>query len=148
MMKKKLIWVGVGLVLVWLGWGKAYAQGLPTEAEGNYLKRSIYFGGGSYEVDPWQAREMLDFVDSLGNIEGYSITIHSYTDDIGGADYNAWLSDKRSRATIYLLLQKGIDLHQIETRDFGQYNPIYDNNTWEGRRLNRRVDIIFWPLAM
>ncbi|HAA10834.1 MAG TPA: hypothetical protein DCE41_03705 [Cytophagales bacterium] len=129
--------------------GMGFAQ-FSEEAEepANYIKKSIYFGGGSYQIDSWQARELHNFIDSLVSIDAYEITIHSYTDNIGGAEYNAWLSDMRSRAVIYLLLQKAIPLHQIENREFGQYNPIYDNSTWEGRRLNRRVDIIFWPLAM
>ena len=32
----------------------------------------------------------------------------------------------------------------IEIKDFGLFNPIYDNSTWEGRRMNRRVDVILW----
>ena len=122
----------------------ALAQG----EEASYLKRSIYFGGGSYAIDPFQERALFQFIDSLGAVEGYTITIHSYTDNIGGAEYNAWLSDMRSQAVIYMLLKKTLTLDQIETREFGQFNPIYDNNTYEGRRMNRRVDIIFWPLAM
>jgi flagellar motor protein MotB len=33
----------------------------------------------------------------------------------------------------------------MSVHDFGQLNPLFDNNTWEGRQKNRRVDIIVWP---
>jgi flagellar motor protein MotB len=33
----------------------------------------------------------------------------------------------------------------ITIQDFGQFNPLFDNSTWEGRRKNRRVDVIVWP---
>ena len=46
------------------------------------------------------------------------------------------------------LLNLDFKSNQIEIRDFGQFNPIYDNSTWEGRSRNRRVDIIFWPVVM
>lgn len=118
------------------------------EKEKDYLIKSIYFGGGSYYVDSLQTQELFEFIDSIPNIKRYIISIHSHTDNIGGAAYNEWLSTMRSRSTIQLLIQKAIRREDIEVRDFGQFNPVFDNSTQEGRRKNRRVDIIFWPLAL
>ena len=42
------------------------------------------------------------------------------------------------------LENKGIKKESIEIKDFGLFNPTYDNSTNYGRRMNRRVDIIFW----
>ncbi len=110
--------------------------------------KSIYFGGGSYFVDEFQLEELYQFMDSIENIFQYHITVHSHTDDIGGADYNEWLSEQRSRAVIEKLLNRAIPEELIQRRDFGQFNPVYDNDTWLGRMKNRRVDIIFWPVVM
>ena len=110
--------------------------------------KSIYFGGGSYYVDEEQLEELYQFMDSIPNIFQYHITIHSHTDNIGGAAYNEWLSEMRSRAAIEKLLFLDFKSNQIEIKDFGQFNPIYDNDTWIGRMKNRRVDIIFWPMVM
>jgi len=118
------------------------------DKEEDYLIRSIYFGGGSYYVDSLQTQELFEFIDSIPNIKRYIISIHSHTDNIGGAAYNEWLSTMRSRSTIQLLLQKSIRREDIEVKDFGQFNPVFDNSTREGRRKNRRVDIIFWPLTL
>ncbi|MEO9484782.1 MAG: OmpA family protein [Ekhidna sp.] len=117
----------------------------PPEA---YILKSIYFGGGSYFIDEYQLEELKQLVDSVKDIRDYTITIHSHTDNIGGAEYNEWLSEMRGDAVIERLLILDFKANQIEKRDFGQFNPVYDNRTWEGRRRNRRVDIIFWPVVM
>lgn len=113
-----------------------------------YILKSIYFGGGSYYVDDYQFEELKHLVDSVKDIRDYTITIHSHTDNIGGAAYNEWLSEMRGNAVIQKLLNLDFQSNQIEKRDFGQFNPVYDNDTWEGRRKNRRVDIIFWPVVI
>lgn len=112
-----------------------------------YLLTSIYFGGGSYYVDEIQVEELNHLIDSIPNVKDFTITIHSHTDNIGGAAYNEWLSQMRSESVIQELLFSEFSRSQIEIRDFGQFNPVYDNSTWEGRIRNRRVDIIFWPIV-
>ena len=113
-----------------------------------YILKSIYFGGGSHYIDDYQFHDLKHLVDSIPGIKDYTITVHSHTDDIGGAAYNEWLSQMRSESAIEKLLMLDFDSNQIEIKDFGQFNPVFDNNTWEGRLRNRRVDIIFWPVVM
>lgn len=107
--------------------------------------RSIYFGGGSFYVDYEQMEKLLIFLDSVPNLHNYIITVHSHTDNIGGEEYNKWLSEMRSESVIEVLIEnEQVKREMIEIRDFGLFNPIYDNSTWSGRRKNRRVDIILW----
>ncbi|MEO9869635.1 OmpA family protein [Ekhidna sp.] len=122
----------------------SYAQDQPQ----GYILKSIYFGGGSYYIDEYQLEELKHLIDSVSDIRDYTITIHSHTDNIGGAEYNEWLSEMRGDAVIQRLLFFDFKSNQIEKRDFGQFNPVFNNDTWEGRRKNRRVDIIFWPVVM
>lgn len=124
------------------------SQSFAQDQQQAYILKSIYFGGGSYFIDEFQIEELKSLVDSVQDIRDYTITIHSHTDNIGGAEYNEWLSQMRGDAVIERLLQLEFKSNQIEKRDFGQFNPVYDNRTWEGRRRNRRVDIIFWPVVM
>jgi outer membrane protein OmpA-like peptidoglycan-associated protein len=118
-----------------------------SENQPNYLLRSVYFRGGSHYVDSLQRANLIHFIDSIPNIQQYQLSIHSHTDDIGGAAYNAWLSKMRSESVIDELLDLEINPNSIVIKDFGQFNPVYDNDTPLGRRLNRRVDIIFWPMV-
>ena len=117
-------------------------------AEPNYLIYSIYFGGGSSFIDDEQEQGLIDFLNKIPNIEHYAISVHSYTDDIGGADYNKWLSEMRSESVILRLTDQSISRDQISIQDFGKFNPVYDNSTWEGKLKNRRSDVILMPLEL
>jgi outer membrane protein OmpA-like peptidoglycan-associated protein len=119
----------------------------PHSEQRSYLK-SIYFGGGSYEIDDEQINELFQLIDSIPNIERYQISITSHTDNIGGKDYNEWLSGKRSEMVLDYLLLKKLNRENIFIKDFGQENPWYNNNTHHGRIRNRRVDIVFSPLIL
>ncbi len=110
--------------------------------------KSIYFGGGSYYVDEAQTMELYELINKIENIESFQISITSHTDNIGGAAYNQWLSRMRSEAVMQKLLLHNVPLEQIHFKDFGQDNPLYDNNSWRGRMGNRRVDIIFSPMIL
>ena len=106
------------------------------------LIKSVFFGGGSYYIDRLQMREVKEFLESVPDLKYYSIGISSHTDNIGGVEYNQWLSEQRSQSVIRLLKALEVPEDKIHKRDNGQENPLYDNNTWSGKRANRRVDII------
>ncbi len=111
------------------------------------IVRSIYFGGGSAYIDKQQAQELSDFVKSIKNLEYYEINIMSHTDNIGGREFNEYLSRMRSASVIDLLRAMEIPQEKIRFKDFAFDAPAYDNNTWEGRERNRRVDIQFKPIV-
>lgn len=113
-----------------------------------YYIFSIYFGGGSYYIDGQQEQAFYEWLDGIPGIDDHEISVHSHTDDIGGKEYNAWLSRMRSESALRLLMNKHIPREVISIEDFGELNPVYDNSTWEGRLKNRRVDIIIKPLVM
>ncbi len=121
---------------------------LAQQENEDFLMFSIYFGGGSYYISEDQKDELYDFINEIERIENYTISIHSHTDNIGPADWNRMLSERRGDAAIELLLEYNIYREVISKKDFGLHNPVYDNSTWYGRLKNRRVDIIFWPIVM
>ena len=135
----------LALVILFLTFG--FVSNAQEDKAKAYVLKSIYFGGGSYFINEEQIVELNHLIDSIPNVRDYTITIHSHTDNIGGAEYNEWLSQMRSESVIQELLLSEFSMSQIEIRDFGQFNPVYDNSTWEGRLRNRRVDIIFWPIV-
>lgn len=110
------------------------------------LVKRIYFSGGSYGIDQKQAQELKQFIESFANIEQYTITVHSHTDNIGSIEFNQFLSERRSDMAVQKLLELRVPRNIITVQDFGEFNPIYDNSTFQGRLMNRRVDIILWPV--
>jgi outer membrane protein OmpA-like peptidoglycan-associated protein len=112
------------------------------------IRKSIYFGGGSYDISDDQAIELYHWLDSIPNVlDKYSIQLISHTDPIGGKEFNEWLSKMRSEAVFQLLLDKNIPDHKITIKDWAYDNPVYSNSTFGGMQMNRRVDVILYPIV-
>ena len=107
--------------------------------------KSIYFGGGNWYVDPDQRNELLQWIDAVPNLHEFEIVIQSHTDNIGGKEYNQWLSQMRSESVFEILESHDIPAEWLFIRDYGQDHPDFDNNTYIGRLHNRRVDVILVP---
>src|SRR6188768_648027 len=116
--------------------------------EQDEIRMSIFFGGGSYEIDEFQQTELYHWLDSVPNLlEKYNIQLISHTDPIGGREFNEWLSKMRSEAVQYLLIRKEIPEHKISIKDWGFENAVYRNDSYRGMRMNRRVDVILYPVV-
>lgn len=70
------------------------------------------------------------------------MTIEGHTDSIGSEVYNDDLSIRRAKATERVLLEHGIDAERLDALGLGESTPLADNATKEGRRQNRRVEVI------
>ena len=68
------------------------------------------------------------------------IQLRGHTDDQGDDDYNMTLSDQRAKAVMDYLIDKGIDKSRLESKGFGETEPIDTNETPEGRANNRRTE--------
>ena len=112
------------------------------------ITKSIFFGGGSYYIDNEQAVDLSRWLDSIPNLlEKYQIQIISHTDNIGGLRYNQWLSEMRSQMVHGILIQKDIPEKIIHIKDWGLENPVYSNDSYQGLRMNRRVDVVLHPVV-
>jgi outer membrane protein OmpA-like peptidoglycan-associated protein len=124
-----------------------YSLGSTAQAKEEIIK-SIYFGGGSYEIDEFQIKELSDWLDSIPNLlDKYEIELISHTDPIGGKRYNEWLSQMRSETVFNILIEKYIPEKMIHIKDWSFDNPIYSNESFQGMIMNRRVDVIVRPVV-
>src|SRR3990170_5478438 len=118
-----------------------------TAQQQDEIRKSIYFGGGSYYVDEYQIDELYIWLDSIPNaLDKYDIQLISHTDPIGGKEYNEWLSKMRSEAVQQILLKRDIPERKISIKDWGLDNPVYSNRSYSGMQMNRRVDVILYPI--
>lgn len=132
------------LVLLWWILLPLVAFGQQANDE---LRKSIYFGGGSYYITEDQIADLYHWLDSIPNVlDKYDIQLISHTDPIGGKEYNEWLSEMRSSAVFDVLIEKAVPERKISVKDWGLDNPVYSNNSWQGMRMNRRVDVILYPI--
>ena len=148
MRTRKQYIVPIIILLAWLGsQTELVAQAEEPAVGDELLYMSIYFGGGSFYISEEQEVELKEFIEALPNIYHYTISIHSHTDNIGGVEYNNWLSEMRGQSAIIELIENRVPQENIFLKDFGEFNPVFDNHTYMGRRRNRRVDIIFEPIV-
>lgn len=141
----KAMRVNYTLIGIFLFLSTAVTAQQPDQQE---IRMSIYFGGGDYHVDSLQANELHHWLDSIPNLEKYEVHLISHTDPIGGRAYNEWLSQMRSEMVKQLILQKQIPEHRVSIKDWGLDNAVYTNRTRNGMRMNRRVDVILFPIVL
>ena len=70
------------------------------------------------------------------------IEIRGHTDSQGEHDYNIYLSRKRAKAVVEYLNENGISRSRTRYKGFGHTQPVAENDTDEGRQLNRRVEFL------
>jgi len=76
-------------------------------------------------------------------LHGQNFAIEGHTDSIGTETYNRRLSLKRAEAVRdYLIGKFDIDGDRLKVLGHGEMRPIATNNTEEGRKKNRRVEIV------
>jgi OOP family OmpA-OmpF porin len=75
----------------------------------------------------------------LNDKPNVNVEIEGYTDYIGTADYNQKLSVERAQTVKDYLVFKGIAERRLSTIGYGKGNPVADNETEEGRAMNRRI---------
>ena len=73
---------------------------------------------------------------------GLNLAIEGYTDSSGTAEFNMKLSQQRADTVRQFLIAQGLLPDGITAEGFGDADPIADNSTPAGRKLNRRVEII------
>ena len=71
------------------------------------------------------------------------IEVQGNTDSVGSEQYNVRLGQARAEAAMrYLAMQHGFPLHRMSAISYGEFKPIADNKTADGRAKNRRVTLV------
>jgi len=68
------------------------------------------------------------------------LEISGHTDSSGSAERNMDLSMRRARACAAFIASEGITIDRLFAYGYGESQPVTDNSTNEGRRINRRVE--------
>lgn len=78
----------------------------------------------------------------LNQFAEMGIVIEGHTDSIGPEEYNLGLSQRRAQAVFDFLISQGVDESRLSWEGYGETQPVADNDTDEGRQMNRRVDLV------
>lgn len=131
------------------------AQELEEELEGAEVERvgegiqvvfdsAILFGFDSAEIKPDARDNLSRLAASLQEYPNTDLLIVGHTDATGPEDYNLELSERRADAAMAVLITNGVAPERVLTEGRGETEPIATNDTAEGRKLNRRVEVAIY----
>jgi outer membrane protein OmpA-like peptidoglycan-associated protein len=103
------------------------------------------FAVDQYELNPGAERTLQALARILQAHPEFIVIVEGHTDSRGQESYNQWLSERRSRAVADFLVREGLDPYRIQVVGYGESRPLTTDNTPEGRRLNRRVELHIKP---
>ena len=103
---------------------------------------NLFFATNKTYILPQSEQAMSDLAQFL--LDNPSVTIHitGHTDAIGSDEANQILSEGRANAVRNDLIKRGVAEERLTAEGKGEKEPVADNDTEEGRQLNRRVEFV------
>lgn len=104
----------------------------------------ILFGYDSATLQPEAKTNIKKLADILQKYPGSNVLVTGHTDSDGTEKYNQTLSEKRAKSVADYATLQGVSSSSISTVGLGETEPIASNDTVEGKKLNRRVEIAIY----
>ncbi|MGM9678247.1 MAG: flagellar motor protein MotB, partial [Bacteroidaceae bacterium] len=114
------------------------------------LNDNMLYKSGSYEISPAAAATLSKIAKIITDYKDYEVLVEGNTDNVPIRQTNIrnnWdLSALRASSVVQELQNKyGVNPSRLTAGGRGEYNPVADNETPEGRSQNRRTQIIITP---
>lgn len=116
-------------------------DGCPVTTVENLSKvLNVLFDVNQSYVKPSYYSEIEDVAKLLREYPDARVEIQGHTDSTASEIYNQSLSERRAQAIANILVNNfNISSDRVTSKGYGESQPIADNNTFEGRALNRRT---------
>lgn len=101
----------------------------------------VYFDTNKSDVKGTSQTTLNKMAQILKDYPKSNVLVEGHTDSAGPEDYNMNLSKQRATSVTNYLISQGIDKSRLETRWYGEAQPVGDNATTEGKAKNRRVEL-------
>ncbi|MCS6833740.1 MAG: OmpA family protein, partial [Flammeovirgaceae bacterium] len=105
------------------------------------ILKNIFFDTGEATLRPESITELEELLAFLTQNPTLKVEISGHTDSVASEEYNLRLSDRRAKAVVDYLVNKGIPKERMVSKGYGESKPIATNDTEEGRQLNRRTEM-------
>ena len=108
------------------------------------VRLPVYFEFDSADLMP-EAEVLLGKVGAAlvsDDLADFHFSVEGHTDGVGPVHYNARLSEERAKTVKAFLIARGVPPQHLETLGHGEGQPVASNASEEGRRRNRRVEVI------
>lgn len=113
---------------------------IPLRANTAIQLNNINFATGSAEIMPESYPELERVAKLLKENRGLKFEIAAHTDNVGAANYNMLLSERRAQAVTDYLIEIGVEASMLVAKGYGLTKPIVPNTSEENRAQNRRVE--------
>jgi peptidoglycan-associated lipoprotein len=107
-----------------------------------YKFEDVHFDFDRYSLRPEAVRTLDEAVAVLQRNPDVRVEIEGHTCNIGTAEYNLALGERRAQAVREYLASRGIGADRLRTVSYGEERPKHDNAREETRRLNRRAALL------
>ena len=114
----------------------------PPEPPREYVFEDVHFDFDRYTLRSGAARVLDEVVSALADDPNLSIEIEGHTCNIGTAEYNLALGERRATSVREYLTSRGVAGGRLQTVSYGEERPQHDNAREETRRLNRRAALV------
>lgn len=111
------------------------------EVNASIVLKNIFFEVSKFELKPQSQVELDKLVQLLNENPSLKIEISGHTDNVGKSSDNLLLSNNRAKAVVDFLLSKNIAAQRLIAKGYGESKPVADNNTEDGRAMNRRTEM-------
>jgi outer membrane protein OmpA-like peptidoglycan-associated protein len=112
----------------------------PVQRE--YTFEDVHFDFDRYTLRPDALRVLDEAIAAMQANATLRLTIEGHTCNIGTAEYNLALGERRAQAVRDYLVGRGIGADRLTTVSYGEERPRHDNAREETRRLNRRAAMV------
>lgn len=104
--------------------------------------RTLQFELDRAELMPGSKEALVAVVDYLRELPEVIVTIAGHTCWLGTEAHNQKLAEQRAQAVANFIVSQGIGPDRLVVEAFGEAKPVATNQTEEGRKRNRRVEVV------
>jgi peptidoglycan-associated lipoprotein len=115
---------------------------IPVVRREAIMFEDVHFDFDRFNLRPDALKILDDAVAKLQANPTLNVTIEGHCDSIGTVEYNIALGERRATSVSQYLQSRGIAATRLRTVSYGEERPIADNNTAEGRAMNRRAHLL------
>jgi len=113
----------------------------PDEDDNTLILKYVTFETGSDQITELSRYQLDDAIAFLKKNADVKSLLKGHTDNTGNAEANLALSDRRATVVREYLVKGGIAADRLASSGYGQYVPVADNATEDGRLANRRTEL-------
>ncbi len=125
-----------------------------TEKDGKIyvsLAEQLLFKSGSIDIDAKGVKALGQLAQALKDQNNLEIMVEGHTDNIPVSKVSKYMGDNwdlsvmRATSIVKILVKNGVEPKHVTAAGKGEYSPLNENDTPEGRQKNRRTDIVITP---